>query len=88
MKKDCTAEGIELPKNIMVNNPRAHIMTPQQYLQNVEARTMPPMRNHNVLKELTEKITDPADQMQIVMMEFNDFKCPSLPRTPGPQNPK
>ena len=59
----CAAEGIELLKNIMVNDPRAHILTPQQYIQNVEAGTMPPMKNHNILGELAEKAMDPADQM-------------------------
>ena len=88
MKKDCAAEGIEIPKNTMANDPRAHILTPQQYIQNVEAGIMPPMKNHNILKELAEKAMDPADQTQIVIMEFQDFKRPSPPRTPGPQNPK
>ena len=86
MKKDCTAEGIEIPKNIMANNPRAHVMTPQEYLQKVEAGIRPPMRNHNILKELAEKTKDSADQLQIVMMEFTDLEWPSPPRTPGPQN--
>ena len=86
MKKDCAAEGIEIPKNIMANDPSAHIMTPQEYLQKVEAGIMPPMRNHNVLKELAEKTKDLADQPQIVMMEFTDLEQPSPPRTPGPQN--
>ena len=64
---DCAAERIELPKNIMVNHPRAHFLTPKQYLKNVEAGTMPPMKNHNILKELAEKATDPADQMRFVI---------------------
>ena len=86
MKKDCAAEGIEIPKNIMANDPRAHVMTPQEYLQKVEAGIMPPMRNHNVPKELTEKTKDLADQAQIVMMEFTNLEGLSPPRTPGPQN--
>ena len=88
MKKDCAAEGIELPKDIMAKDPRAHVLTPQQYLKNVEAGTMPPMKNHNILKELAEKATDPEDQTHFVMMEFRDFKCLSPPRTLGPQNCK
>ena len=88
MKKDCAAEGIELLKDTMANNPRVHVLTPQQYLKNVEAGTMPPMRNHNILKELAEKAMDLADQTRFVMMEFRDFKCPSPPRMPGPQNHK
>ena len=38
MQKDCKAEGIELPKNIMAKDPITHVLTPQEYLQNVEAR--------------------------------------------------
>ena len=55
MKKDCEAEGIELPKNIMAKDPRTHVLTPQEYLKNVEAGIMPPMNNHNVLKEMAKK---------------------------------
>ena len=50
MKKDCATEGIELPKDIMAKDPRTHVLTPQQYLKNVEAGTMPPMRNHKTTK--------------------------------------
>ena len=57
MQKDCKAEGIELPKNIMAKDPRTHVLMPQEYLRNVEAGTMPPMNNHNVLKEMAEKAT-------------------------------
>ena len=55
MQKDCKAEGIELPKNIMAKHPRTHVLTPQEYLQNVEAGTMPPMNNHQILKEMAER---------------------------------
>ena len=55
MQKDCKAEGIKLPKDIMAKDLRAHVLTPQEYLRNVEAGTMPPMNNHNVLKEMAEK---------------------------------
>ena len=37
MQKDCKAEGIKLPKNIMVKDPRTHMLMPQEYLRNVEA---------------------------------------------------
>ena len=57
MKKDCAAEGIELLKDIMAKDQRTHVMTPQEYLKNVEAGTMPPVRNHNVLKGMAEKAT-------------------------------
>ena len=55
MKKDYVAEGIKLPKDIMAKDMRNHVLMPQEYLKNVEARTMPPMNNHNVLKEMAEK---------------------------------
>ena len=63
------------------------MLTPQEYLQNVEAGTMPPMNNHNVLKEMAEKATS-NDQTRFVMMEFWDFKHLSPPTTPGPQKCK
>ena len=47
MKKVCAAKGIELPKDIMAKDPRAHVLTPQQYLKNVEAGTMPPFSTQN-----------------------------------------
>ena len=87
MQKDCKAEGIELPKNIMAKDSRAHVLTPQEYLQNMEAGTMPPMNNHDMLKEMAEKVTT-NDQTEFVMMEFWDFKRPSLPTMPGPQKHK
>ena len=87
MQKDCKAEGIELPKNIMAKDLITHVLTPQEYLRNVEAGTMPPMDNHNVLKELAEKVTA-SDQTKFLMMEFRDFERPSPPKTPGPQKRK
>ena len=36
MLKDCAAEGVQIPKNILAQDPRAQILTPQQYLKNVE----------------------------------------------------
>ena len=87
MQKDCKAEGIKLPKDIIAKDPRTHVLTPQEYLQNVEAGTMPPMDNHNVLKEMAEKAAA-NDQTHFVMMEFRDFKCLSPPKMPGPQKCK
>ena len=55
MQKDCKAEGIEIPKTIMAKNPVAHMLTPQEYLQQVAAGTMPQMDNHQMMKELAEK---------------------------------
>ena len=87
MQKDCKAEGIELPKNIMANDPRTHVLMAQEYLRNVEAGTMPPMNNHKVLKEMAEKATA-NNQTKFLMMEFRNFERPSLPKTPGPQKRK
>ena len=72
MIKDCQAEGVELPQTIMAKDPVAHMMTPQEYLQKVEAGQMPQMANHQLMKELAEK----KDQTKILMMEFRDVECP------------
>ena len=58
------------------------MLTPQEYLQNVEAGTMPPMDNHQMMKELAEK----NDHTKFLMMEFQDIECPIPPTTP--QAPK
>ena len=88
MLKDCAAEGVQIPKNILAQDPRAHILTPQQDLQNVEAGTMPPMHNHNLLKEMAEKANGQANQTKFVMMEFPNFQQPSRPDTLAPKNKK
>ena len=75
------------PEKHYGKGPRTHVLTPQEYLRNVEAGTMPPMNNHNVLKEMAEKATA-NDQTRFLMMEFRDFKRPSPPKTPGPQKRK
>ena len=72
MKKDCQAEGVELPQTIMAKDPVAHMMTPQEYLQKVAAGQMPQMANHQMMKELAEK----NDQTKILMMEFRDVEHP------------
>ena len=87
MQKDCKAEGIELPKNIMAKDPRTHVLMPQEYLPNMEAGTMPLMNNHKMMKEMAEKTTT-NDQTKFLMMEFRDIKHPSPPKTPGPQKRK
>ena len=87
MQKDCKAEGIKLPKDIMAKDPRTQVLMPQEYLRNAEAGTMPPMNNHNVLKEMAKKAAT-NDQTLFVMMEFRDFKCLSPPKMPGPQKHK
>ena len=88
MKKDCAAEGIELPKNIMANDPRAHILTPQQYLKNVEAGTMPPMKNHNILKELAEKVTGSGRSNVICNDGVQGFQMPKPTEDTGPTEPQ
>ena len=88
MLKDCAAEGVQIPKNILAQDPRAHILTPQQYLKNVEAGTMPPMHNHNLLKKMAEKATGQGDQTKFIMMEFPNFQWLSKPDTPAPLNSK
>ena len=44
MLKGCEAEGIQILTKLMTKDPRAHFLTPQQYLKNVEAGTMPPTK--------------------------------------------
>ena len=85
MKKDCQAKGIEIPKTIMAKDPVTHVLTPQEYLRNVEAGTMPPMDNHQMMKEMAENATM-NNQTKFMMMEFRYIKCPTLPTTP--QTPK
>ena len=87
MQEDCKAEGIKLPKNIMAKDLRSHMLTPHEYLRNMEAGTMPPMNNYNVLKEMAKKVTA-NNQTRFLMVEFRDFKRPSLTKTPGPQKHK
>ena len=71
----------------MAQDPRRHVLTPKDYLKNVEAGIMPPMRNHNVLKELAEKANE-NNQTRFIMMEFQDLKCPSPPKTLSPPKHK
>ena len=87
MQKDCKAEGIKIPKTLMAKDPVTHVLTPQEYLQNVEAGTMPPMNNHQMMKEMAENAAV-NDQTKFLMMEFCDINCPTLPKTPQPQKRK
>ena len=84
MQKDCKAEGIEIPKTLMAKDPVTHVLTPQEYLQNVEAGTMPPMNNHQMMKEMAENVT----MTKFLMMEFQDIECLIPPTTPQPQKCK
>ena len=85
MQKDCKTEGIKIPKNIMAKDPVTHMLTPQEYLRNVEAGTMPPMDNHQMMKEMAENATL-NNQTKFLMMEFWDIERPAPPKTP--QQPK
>ena len=87
MLKDTQAEGVHIPETILDQDPKAHILTPQEYLRRVEEGTMPPTKNHNVMKELAEK-AGIGDQTQIVMMEFRDLPRPDRPDTPAPNTKK
>ena len=73
MQKDCKAEGIEIPQNIMAKDPVTHMLTPQEYLQNVEAGTMPLMDNHLMMKEMAENATL-NNQTKFSMMEFLRYR--------------
>ena len=64
-----------------------HVLTPQEDLRNVEAGTMPPMNNHQMMKEMAENATV-NDQTKFLMMEFRDIERPILPTTPQPQKRK
>ena len=88
MLKDCEAEGITLPKDILVQDPKTHVITLQEYLMKVEAGLMPPMHNHNIMKELAEKAAQSGDQTKFMMLEFHNFDQPQRPDTPAPQNRK
>ena len=46
---------------------------------------MPPMDNHQMMKEMAESATMNS-QTKFLMMEFWDIECPALPKTP--QQPK
>ena len=87
MLKDMKAEGVHIPETILAQDPKAHILTPQEYLQKVEEGTMPPTRNHNIMKEMAEK-AGKADQTKFVLMEFTDFQRPERTETPALQQMK
>ena len=85
MQKDCKAEGIKIPKNIMAKDTVTHMLTSQEYLRNVEAGTMRLMDNHQMMKEMVESATMNS-QTKFLMMEFQDIERPAPPKTP--QQPK
>ena len=87
MLKDTKAEGVHIPETILDQDPKAHILTPQEYIRKVEEGTMPPTKNHNIMKELAEKAGN-GNQTQIIMMEFRDLPRPERPDTPAPHPKK
>ena len=87
MKKDCKAEGIEIPKTIMAQNPVTHILTLKEYLQKVASGKMPPMNNHQMMKQLAENATA-NDNMKFMMMEFRDVEPTVQPAVQNPQKRK
>ena len=62
-------------------------LNPQEYLRNMEAGTMPPMNNHQMMKAMAENAAV-NDQTKFLMMEFRDINCPTPPKTPLPQKRK
>ena len=48
---------------------------------------MPPMDNHQMMKEMVENATM-NNQTKFLMMEFRDIECPTLPKTPQPPKRK
>ena len=81
------AEGLRSRRHPDTLLPRTHVLTPQEYLNNFTAGTMPQMNNHKMLKEMAEKAAM-NDQTQFVMMEFHDLEHPQPSKTPGPQKCK
>ena len=55
MLKDCKAEGVTLPKDVLDQDPKTHVMSPQEYVMRVAAGQMPPMYNHDVMKGLVKE---------------------------------
>ena len=87
MLKDTKAKGVHIPETILDQNPKAHILTLQEYIKKVEEGTMPPTNNHNIMKELAEKAGN-GHQTHFVMMEFRDLPRPERPDTPAPHPKK
>ena len=65
----------------MAKDPVTHVLTPQEYLRNVEAGTMPSINNHQMMKDMAEN-ANVHDQTKFLMMEFQDIECPIPPTTP------
>ena len=52
MMKDCQAEGVAVPHHLLAKDPQAHLMTPQQYVSQLQENKIPQMNNHSVMEEL------------------------------------
>ena len=87
MEKDCKAEGISIPKTIMAKDPVTHVLTPKEYLQKVAEGKMPPMNNHQQMKELAESATE-NDNTKFMMMDIRDVEPLVQPATQNPQKCK
>ena len=55
MVKDCQAEGVPVPHHLLAKDPQAHLMTPQQYVNQVQENKIPRPNNHSVMEELATK---------------------------------
>ena len=55
MMKDCQAEGVPVPHHLLAKDLQAHLMTPQQYVSQVQENKIPRMNNHSVMEELASK---------------------------------
>ena len=71
----------------MAKDSVTYVLTPQEYLRNVEAGTMHPMDNHQMMKEMAENATV-NNQTKFLMMEFRDITHQTPPRTPQTQKCK
>ena len=90
MMKDCESEGIPVPHHVMAKDPRAHIMTPAQYMQQVREERIPTMDNHKTIESIAEKTKNlPLDQQPLItVLEFCNFQRLPPPPTLGPSNRK
>ena len=71
----------------MAKDPVTHVLTPQEYLQKVEAGTMPPMNNHQMMKEMAEK-RDCERSDQVSDDGVSRYQPSDTAQTPQPQKHK
>ena len=86
MMRDCEKEGIPVPHHVMAKDLQAHIMTPEQYMQQVQKEQIPHMDNHKTLESLAKKMKNlPLEEQPLItVLEFRDFQRSPPPPTPGP----